>query len=44
MDRNNLIDIVNGILKDNFDYVPLYTSIKVTDALIEKVNITGFKS
>ena len=32
--RDKIIDIVNGVLKDNFDYVPLDTSIKVADALI----------
>lgn len=36
MNRDELIDIVNGILKDHFDYVPLNTAIKVADALIEK--------
>ena len=36
MDRDSLIDIVNSILKDHFDYVPLDTSIKIADVLIEK--------
>lgn len=36
MNRDELIDIVNSILKDHFDYVPLNTAIKVADALIEK--------
>lgn len=43
MDRNLFIDIVSGILKDHFDYVPLDISIKVTDALIEKINTTDIK-
>ncbi len=33
--RNKLIDILNGILKDNFDYVPLDKTIKIADALLE---------
>lgn len=36
MNRDTLIDVVNGILKDHFDYVPLDTAIKVADELIKK--------
>lgn len=36
MEREALITVVNSILTDHFDYVPLNTAIEVTDALIEK--------
>lgn len=33
--RNSLIETVNGILKEHFDYVPLNISINVADKLLE---------
>ena len=36
MTKNNAIDIVNSVLKDWFDYVPLYYTIGIVDKLIEK--------
>ena len=36
MTKDMVIDVINKVLKDNFDYVPLDTTLKVTDALIEK--------
>lgn len=32
--RDLMIDLVNGALKDHFDYVPLDTTIKVVDQLL----------
>lgn len=34
--RDDLIDDLNSILKDYFDFVPLDTTIKVADRLIEE--------
>lgn len=34
--RDKLIDDLNGILKDNFDYVPIFKVINVADELIKK--------
>ena len=36
MTRNDAINIVNSVLKDWFDYVPLYCTIGIVDKLIEK--------
>ena len=36
MNKDKIIDVINKVLKDNFDYVPLDTTIKVTDSLIEE--------
>jgi hypothetical protein len=36
MTKDMIVDVINKVLKDNFDYVPLDTTLKVTDALIEK--------
>lgn len=34
-DKDKFIDLVNSILKDAFDYVPLHVAIRVTERLIE---------
>lgn len=34
--REKLIDDLNLILKENFDYVPIYKVINITDELIKK--------
>lgn len=34
--RDKLIDDLNLILKNNFDYVPIYKIINVVDELIKK--------
>ena len=34
--RDKLIDDLNNILKDNFEYVPLFKVINVADELIER--------
>lgn len=34
--RDKLIDDLNSILKDNFDYVPLFKVINVADELIKR--------
>ena len=36
MNKEEAINIINTILKEHFDYVPLNTTLKVTEALIEK--------
>ena len=34
--RDKLIDDLNGILKDSFDYVPIFKVINVADELIKR--------
>lgn len=34
--RDKLIDDLNNILKDNFEYVPLFKVINVADELIKR--------
>lgn len=34
--RDKLIDDLNFVLKDNFDYVPIFKVINIADELIEK--------
>lgn len=36
INRDKLIDDLNDILKDNFDYVPIFKVINVVDELIKK--------
>ena len=36
MNKDMVIDIINKLLKDNFDYVSLDTTLKVTEAFIEQ--------
>lgn len=36
MNKDMIVDTVNSILKDNFEYVPLYTSMRVADELIKQ--------
>lgn len=36
MNKEEAINIINTTLKEHFDYVPLNTTLKVTEALIEK--------
>ena len=36
MNKDMVIDIINKVLKDNFDYVSLDTTLKATDPLIEQ--------
>ena len=36
MNKDMIVDTVNSILKDNFNYVPLYTSMRVADELIKQ--------
>lgn len=36
MTKDNAIDIVNSVLKDWFDYVPLYYTMSIVDELISK--------
>ena len=34
--RDKLIDDLNFVLKDNFDYVPIFKVINIADELIKK--------
>ena len=36
MTRNDAINIVNSVLKDWFDYVPLHYTIEIVNELISK--------
>ena len=36
MNKDMVINIINKVLRDNFDYVSLDTTLKVTDDLIEQ--------
>ena len=36
MNKDMIVDVVNKVLKDNFDYVSLDTALKVTEAFIEQ--------
>lgn len=36
MNKDMVINIINKVLRDNFDYVSLDNTFKVTDALIEQ--------
>lgn len=40
MTKNELIDTMNSILKNHFDYVPLYKTISLVDELIKKGVVT----
>lgn len=35
-ERDKLIDDINSILKENFDYVPVFKTVNVVDELIKK--------
>ena len=34
--KDELVDDLNLILKSNFDYVPIYKTIEIVDAIIKK--------
>lgn len=36
MNKDMIINVINKVLKDNFDYVSLDTTLKVTEAFIEQ--------
>jgi hypothetical protein len=36
MNKEKIINIINDTLKEHFDYVPLDTTLKITETLIEK--------
>ena len=36
MTKDNVIDIVNSVLKDHFNHVPLYDTLWIVNKLIDK--------